>query len=45
MNHFTFICPFESGKSKKEWEKAQNVEYLENEKRFLDDIKIIFHSF
>ena len=32
-----------------DWEKnkteIQNLEYLENEKSFLDEIKKIFHSF
>ena len=41
----TFICPFESGKCGKEGKKLQKLEYLENEKRFLDEIKNIFHSF
>ena len=29
----------------KEGKKLQKFEYLENEKRFLDEIKNIFHSF
>ena len=33
------ICPFESGKCGKEWEKVQKFEYLENERSFLDEIK------
>ena len=44
INYSTSICPFESGKSKKEEEKIQKFEYLENEKSFLDEIKNIFHS-
>ena len=39
------ICRFESGKCGKEGEKLQKIEYLENEKSFLDEIKNIFHSF
>ena len=39
INYSTSICPFESGKS------GQKFEYLENEKSFLDEIKIIFHSY
>ena len=42
---FPSICPFESGKFGKEGEKIQKLEYLENEKSFLDGIKNIFHSF
>ena len=45
INYFTSICPFESGKSGKEEEKIQKLEYLENEKRFLDEKKNIFHYF
>ena len=44
INCSTFICPFESGKSRND-EKIQKFEYLENEKSFLDEIKNIFHSF
>ena len=36
---------FESGKSRKEQEKLQKFEYLENKKSFLDEIKNVFHSF
>ena len=39
------ICPFESGKEGKEGKEIQKFEYLEYEKRFLDEIKNIFHSF
>ena len=45
INYSTSICPFESGKCKKEGKKIQNFEYLENENSFLDEIKNIFHSF
>ena len=45
INYSTSICPFECGKSGKEEEKIQKFEYLENEKRFVDEIKNIFHSF
>ena len=44
-SYSTSICPFESGKCEKEGEKSQKVEYFENEKSFLDEIKNIFHSF
>ena len=43
-NYFTSICPVESGKCGKEGEKLQKLDYLENEKSFLDEIKNIFHS-
>ena len=36
------MCPFESGKCGKEVKKIQKIEYLENEKCFLDEIKNIF---
>ena len=39
------ICPFESGKCGKKGEKLYKLEYLENQKSFLDEIKNIFHSF
>ena len=42
INYSTSICHFESGKSKKEEEKMQKSEYLQNEKSFLDEIKNIF---
>ena len=45
INYSTSICPFESGKCRKERKKLQTFEYLENEKSFLDEIKNIFHSF
>ena len=37
--------PFVSGKCGKEGKKLQKIEYLENKKSFLDEIKNIFHSF
>ena len=39
------MCPFESGNCGKEGKKLQKLEYLKNEKSFLDKIKNIFHSF
>ena len=45
INYSTSIWAFEVGKCGKEGRKLQKFEYLENEKRFLDEIKIIFHSF
>ena len=45
INYSTSICLFESGKCGKEGKKSQKFEYLKNEKSFLDEIKIIFHSF
>ena len=45
MNYSTFICTFESGKCGKEEKKFKTLEYLENEKSFLNEIKNIFHSF
>ena len=45
MNYSTSICPFESEKCGKEGKKLQKLEYLENEKSFLDEINNIFHSF
>ena len=42
INYSTSICPFESGKSGKEEEKIQKLEYLENEKSFLHETKSIF---
>ena len=44
INYFTSICPVESGKRGKEGEKLQKLDYLENEKSFLDEIKNIFYS-
>ena len=45
INYFIPICPFESGNCGKEEQKLRKIEYLENEKSFLDEIKNIFHSF
>ena len=45
INYSTFICPFESGNFWKEGKKLHKIEYLENEKNFLDEINNIFHSF
>ena len=45
INYSTSICPFESGKCGKERKKLQKIEYLENEKSFLGEMKNIFHSF
>ena len=42
INYSISICPFESGKSRKEEENIQKFEYLENDKSFLDEIKNIF---
>ena len=39
------LCPFESGNCRNERKKLQKLEYLKNEKSFLDEIKSIFHSF
>ena len=39
INHSAFIRSFESGKCEREEEKLQKLEYLENEKSFLDEIK------
>ena len=43
-NYYTFICPFESEKFGKEGKKLQKIEYLENAKSFLDEMKNIFNS-
>ena len=45
INYSTSTCPFESGKCGKQGKKPQKLVYLEKEKRFLDEIKNIFHSF
>ena len=45
LNYSTLICPFESGKCGKEEEKIQKFEYLENEKSFLDEIKIFLKGY
>ena len=44
INYSTSIFPFESGNCGKEGEKIQKFEYLENEKRFLEEI-IFFIGF
>ena len=45
-NYSTFICPFASGKCRKEGKKSQNFEYLEKENNFLDEKrKNTFHSY
>ena len=45
INYSTSICLFESGKCEKEGTKLQKFEYLEKEKSFLGEIKIISRSF
>ena len=45
INYSTSISSFESEKCEREEEKLQKLEYLENEKSFLDEIKKNFHSF
>ena len=42
---FHFHLPFESEMCGKEGKKLQKIEYLENKKNFLDEIKNIFLSF
>ena len=43
IKYSTSICPFESGNCGKEGKKLQKIEYLENGKSFLDEIKgIVF---
>ena len=42
INYSTSVYPFESGKCEKEGKKIQKLEYLKNEKSFLDEIKNIF---
>ena len=39
------MCPFVSGKFGKEGRNLQKVEYLKNEKSFLDEMKSIFIVF
>ena len=39
----TSTGPFQPGKCGEEGEKTQKFKYLENEKSFFDEIKIIFH--
>ena len=45
INYSTSIRSFESGKCGREEEKLQKLEYLENEKSFLDEIKTFFTAF
>ena len=45
INYSTSICPFGSGNCGKEGKRLQQCEYLENENRFLNEIKNIFYSF
>ena len=45
INYSTSICLFESGKCGKEGKNLQKIEYLENKKSFLDEIKKKIHSF
>ena len=45
INYSTSIFPFKSGKFGKKGKKSQKFEYLENKKRFLDEIKSNFHNF
>ena len=45
INYSNSICPFVSGKARKEQKKLQKIEYLKKEKSILDKIKITFHSF
>ena len=40
MNYSNIICLLESGKCGMERKKLQKIEYLENEKSFLDEITI-----
>ena len=46
FNHPLKRCPTERKRGKeRNTKKKKRIEYLENEKSFLDEIKIIFHSF
>ena len=44
-DYSSFIWSFESGKGGKEREKAEEIEYLENEKSLLNEIKTFFIIF
>ena len=44
MNNSTSICPFESGNCENGGGKITKMEYLDNEKSFLGELKNIFHS-
>ena len=43
-NYSTFTCPFESGNYGKKDRNLQKIEYLDNEKSFLDEIKAFFSA-
>ena len=43
--HHKLLHFYLSGKYGKKGKKVQKFEYYENEKSFLDGLKIIFHSF
>ena len=43
--YFSFIWPYASGNCGKEGKKLQKIEYLENQKRFSNEMKSIFHNF
>ena len=45
MNYPISFYPFESGTCGKEGGKLQKIEFFENGKSFLGEIKNIFHSF
>ena len=38
------VWPFESGNCGKKRKNRQNIQYLKNEKNFLEEIKNIFHN-
>ena len=42
INYCYSICPFESGKSRKEGEIVHKSEYLKNQMSLFDEIKNIF---
>ena len=44
-DYSSFIWPFESENCGKERQKIEKIEYLENKKSFLDEIKSIFYNF
>ena len=44
-NHSSFILPFNSGICEKEGEKLQKIEYLKNEKSFLDETKSVLQKY
>ena len=45
INHSSSICPYESWKCGKEGKKLQKLDYLENKKSFLGEIKTFFIVF